>query len=145
MASVFDVARYIVVKQNPITTMKLQKLVYYSQAWNLAWSEEPIFNEDFQAWANGPVCPDLFRYHHGKFVVDATFLQDVGNPDNLSDYQKDTIDKVLDFYGQKDPSWLSNLTHMERPWKESRNGVAPGEPSSNVISKEIMQQYYSGL
>mgnify|MGYP001247259517 CR=1 FL=1 len=41
MVSVFDVASYILQKQGPMTTMKLQKLVYYCQAWSLVWNEEP--------------------------------------------------------------------------------------------------------
>ncbi|WP_307850044.1 MULTISPECIES: type II toxin-antitoxin system antitoxin SocA domain-containing protein [unclassified Saccharopolyspora] len=42
-----------------MTAMKLQKLVYYSQAWHLVWDERPLFDEPVQAWANGPVVPDL--------------------------------------------------------------------------------------
>ena len=49
--------------------MKLQKLVYYCQAWSLAWDDVPLFDEDFPAWANGPVCPELFDLHHGKSVI----------------------------------------------------------------------------
>ena len=37
MASVYDVAAYILEKQGAMTTWKLQKLVYYSQAWSLVW------------------------------------------------------------------------------------------------------------
>jgi len=57
MDTVIDLARYITERLGPLTAMKLQKLMYYAQAWNLVWDEEPIFNEDFQAWANGPVLP----------------------------------------------------------------------------------------
>lgn len=35
MASVFDVAAYVLEKMGPMSAMKLQKLVYYSQAWAL--------------------------------------------------------------------------------------------------------------
>ena len=38
---VFDVAAYILQKTGSMTTMKLQKLVYYSQAWSLVWDEKP--------------------------------------------------------------------------------------------------------
>ena len=53
MANVFDVAKYILNSVGgDISTMKLQKLCYYSQAWSLAWGET-LFNEDFEAWSNG--------------------------------------------------------------------------------------------
>ena len=63
MASVFDVAKYVLKKTGQITTMKLQKLVYYCQAWSLAWDGKPLFPEEFKAWANGPVCQELFVKH----------------------------------------------------------------------------------
>ena len=55
MANVFDTAKYILEKSGKMSTMKLQKLCYYSQAWALVWDDAPLFDEDFQAWANGPV------------------------------------------------------------------------------------------
>lgn len=48
MATVFDVAKYIVDSLGKVTTMKLQKLVYYSQAWNLAWDDVPILRMIFR-------------------------------------------------------------------------------------------------
>ncbi len=49
MANVFDVAKYILEKTGTISTWKLQKLCYYSQAWELAWTGNPLFEEDFEA------------------------------------------------------------------------------------------------
>jgi uncharacterized phage-associated protein len=43
--------------------MKLQKLVYYAQAWALVWDDEPIFDEEIEAWANGPVVRGLYEAH----------------------------------------------------------------------------------
>ena len=60
MATVFDVAFYILDKLGDMSTMKLQKLCYYAQAWSLAWDGFPLFDEEFQAWANGPVCRELY-------------------------------------------------------------------------------------
>ena len=69
MANVFDVACYILERKPDITTMKLQKLCYYAQAWSLVWEEEPLFDEEFEAWANGPVCPELYAAHRGMYKV----------------------------------------------------------------------------
>src|SRR6185437_13978778 len=35
-----------------------------------------------------------------------------GKPDNLTADEKDTIDRVLAFYGDKSPQWLIDLTHQ---------------------------------
>ena len=71
MATVFDVAFYILDKLGDMSTMKLQKLCYYAQAWSLAWDGVPLFNEDFQAWANGPVCRELYEFHRGEFLINS--------------------------------------------------------------------------
>lgn len=144
MATVLEVAKYILNHKGKMTTMKLEKLVYYSQAWSLGWDDVPLFDEDFQAWANGPVCPELFERHRGLFMVDETFLEDIAEY-NFSSDEEETLKAVLDYYGDKEPQWLSELTHKEAPWKEARKGVRDGEACQTVITKESMQQYYGGL
>jgi|SRR6516225_8231636 hypothetical protein len=71
MATVFDVAAYILGKKGEMTAWKLQKLVYYSQAWSLVWDLRPLFAERIEAWPNGPVCPDLYRVHAGQLWLKA--------------------------------------------------------------------------
>lgn len=144
MASVYDVAKYVLKKLGPTTTMKLEKEVYYCQAWSLAWDERPLFDEDFQAWANGPVCPELFAKHKGLFIVDETLFSDIPDYD-FNQCERETMDTVLEYYGDKEPQWLSELTHKEAPWKEARSGVPAGMQCKNIISKDSMQQYYGGL
>lgn len=143
MANVFDVARYILEKQGTMSTMKLQKLCYYAQAWSLVWDDNPLFNEEFEAWANGPVCRPLFLKTQGKFLVSKD--DETGGENNLTDEQKDTINHVLDHYGDKNAQWLSQLTHMEEPWKMARTGLSEGVGCDRIISKESMAVYYGGL
>lgn len=143
MTSVHDVAAYILKQSgDAMTTMKLQKLCYYSQGWSLAWDDVPLFHEDFQAWANGPVCYDLFDCHRGRFQV-----QDWkwGDPDKLSADQRETVDAVLASYGKLTGQQLSDKTHAERPWVETRGGLSEGAGSSAPISKDLMQEFFGGL
>ncbi|EKS6729591.1 MULTISPECIES: Panacea domain-containing protein [Enterobacter] len=144
MASVIDAAKYILEKTGEITAMKLQKLAYYSQAWALVWDEEEIFPEDFEAWANGPVNKCLYARHRGLFKVDQSVFSD-GDTSKLSENQRDTIDKVLEFYGDKTAQWLSNLTHKEAPWLEARGELKPMASCSTAITKASMAEYYSSL
>lgn len=143
MASVYDVATYILEKIGRTSTMKLQKLCYYSQAWTLAWGDEPLFDEDFRAWANGPVCKELFYRTQGEYSVEAE--DERGDSSKLTKEQKKNIDKVLEYYGDKDAQWLSRLTHMEDPWKNARKGMFDGESGNQIITKESMAIYYGGL
>lgn len=144
MATIFDVAKYILYKLDEISTWKLQKLCYYAQAWEIAWTQSPIFREDFEAWANGPVCPELFRVHKGKYIVDENDIP-FGNPDNLTDGQKEDIDIVLRDYGYMEPYELRELSHFEKPWIAARGSLPEGAKCNNVISKESMGEYYGSL
>ncbi|WP_218642879.1 Panacea domain-containing protein [Ralstonia pickettii] len=123
--------------------MKLQKLAYYSQAWSLVWDEAELFPEHFEAWANGPVCPALYDAHRGNFLVDARTI--TGNPNALTDSEKETVDLVLEFYGDKSAQWLSDLTHQEDPWKDARGDTPPMARSNEIITPAAMHEYYSAL
>jgi uncharacterized phage-associated protein len=142
MASVFDVAAYILAKKGGMTAWKLQKLVYYSQAWSLVWDDRPLFNDRIEAWANGPVCPELYGRHRGRFFVSEIF---VGNADALTVSEAETVDGVLDYYGGMEGQYLSDLTHAERPWKETRGELPPGVNSSREISLDLIAEYYGSI
>jgi len=138
-----DVAAYILHEHKAMSAMKLQKLVYYSQAWSLVWDEAELFPERIEAWANGPVCPLLYEAHKGAFTVTDGDIK--GDRKRLNKDQRDTVDAVLEFYGDKSAQWLSELTHAEDPWRNARVGLSSGERGSKVISHAAMAEYYSSL
>ncbi|AOZ72063.1 hypothetical protein BK816_01100 [Boudabousia tangfeifanii] len=140
--SAHNVAAYIVKKLGSVTTMKLQKLLYYSQGWSLAWDEQPLFTEEIQAWANGPVVYDVFKKHRGEFKVSSW---PSGNPEELSSEQRDTVDAVLEAYGALSGQQLSDKTHHEPPWLEARKGTPIGAYSDNALSLDTMQEYFGSL
>jgi len=142
MATVLDVAAYILAKRGPMTAMKLQKLVYYSQAWSLVWDDRPLFAERIEAWANGPVAPTLYAHHAGKFEIDRLTT---GNPAALDGTAIETIDAVLESYGDKSSWWLSNLTHTEAPWVQARGATPSGDRSTAQITHAAMAEYYGSL
>ncbi|WP_256666701.1 Panacea domain-containing protein [Nocardia cyriacigeorgica] len=119
--------------------MKLQKLVYYSQGWHLVFTGEPLFDSPIKAWANGPVCTELYGHHRGRFSVSESDFSAHGE---LSDSDKRTIDGVLAAYGDFDAHQLSELTHREKPWLDARAETPPGERSNAVIDLATMHEYY---
>ncbi len=153
--SVFDVAYYILQSiGDDVTTMKLQKLCYYAQAWYMVWNDgNHLFEEDFQAWDNGPVCRELFNVHKGLFSISSELLEkNVGRKIDLQSHsfteeETNAIDSIIDFYGKHSGAWLSELSHIEDPWKKTRFNikVKKGTRCKEVITKGLMLSYYKSL
>lgn len=122
--------------------MKLQKLLYYAQAWSLVWDECPLFTEKIEAWANGPVVPDIYRDHRGLFLIESW---STGDAKRLDTEQQLTINSVVNFYGEKTAQWLSDLTHREKPWLDARRGLDPSDRGSEEITLDSMAEYYGSL
>jgi len=138
--SAHDVAAAVLTRvPGPISTMKLQKLVYYCQAWNLAWFDEPLFRERVEAWAKGPVVPVLFRQHRGVFEVGAW---PQGDPGLLSLRDQQVVESVVRAYGSTSAHTLSELTHAEGPWLKARSGAEHGARSNTEIGWASMRDYY---
>lgn len=146
MATVFDVAKYILIAAGETSAMKLQKLVYYSQAWSLAWNERELFQERIEAWAGGPVAPALYDRHRGQFRISADILPDA-DENGLTPLERETVDRVISFYGSHTAQWLSDLTHLEQPWilARARACAGPGDFCKEQISIADMAEYYTGL
>ena len=144
MATVFDVADYILGSCGDMTTMKLQKLVYYSQAWSLVWDDEPLFDEKIEAWVNGPVVPSLFAAHKGQFKICRGGLGR-GDASHLTQPQRDTVDAVIRAYGDYTGAQLSEMTHRESPWVDARRGLDPLEESDRTISLDAIADYYTAV
>lgn len=142
-ATVFDVAQYAssLMPRNA-TFMKLQKIIYYSQAQSLVHYNRILFKEKIQAWAAGPVVSELFEKHKGLKHLNNIEL---GNAENLTAEQKACVRWAVEKYGTMDGDTLSHLTHIEQPWLKARKGVPEGKNSSNPIKAESIRDYYSKI
>ena len=126
-----------------ITNLKLQKLVYYAQAWHLALHNEPLIDNDFQAWIHGPVCPSLY----GRFKK-YRWNPITEQPEDISSISKKTeafLIEIYEVYGQYTGYQLEQMTHSEDPWINARRGIQIDEASSEIISQESMLNFYSKL
>lgn len=122
-----------------LSNLKLQKLVYYAQAWYLAIYGKPLFDEDFQAWIHGPVIPELYQQY-----IDfgwKPILKDVEQPNFPEEIQK-FLQEVTEVYFGCDAFELERMTHHEDPWVKARGNIPMDEPSSAIITKESMKDYY---
>src|SRR5687768_63150 len=92
-----------------VSHLKLQKLLFYSQAWSLAVLGKSLFKEDFQAWTHGPVLPSIYHENKGNFYLTETDIQE---QEVASDIQE-VLDDVLEIYGERSGKYLEELTHCE--------------------------------
>ena len=145
MAAVEDVAAYILKSlNNSVTTMRLQKLLYYCQGWHLAWDAEKLYDAEIQAWANGPVVRDIYDRHRGRYSIEPPWPEH-GDPAALNQDESATVDAVLETYGDWSADQLSQTTHSEPPWREAREGLPATARSDVPIDTDVMQDYFIGL
>jgi uncharacterized phage-associated protein len=124
----------------PISNLKLQKLLYYCQAWYLARYGRPLFGERIEAWVHGPAVPPVYGSFKGWAWQ--PIGDDPGRVQLPSKEVRDHVDEILTKYGPLTPIHLEQLTHREEPWKAARVGLADDEPSSHVISHASMRDFY---
>lgn len=140
MARVLDVATYILERQGRITTLKLQKLVYYAQVWAIADSGRPLFQDTIKAWGQGPVVPALFHEHKGRQRIEAGSFR--GDSAALTDAERDQIDRILAHYGGLPSAYLSKLSHHERPWSDARESGERLGHRSPAITVTAIRAFY---
>ena len=145
MEKSLDVARYIVTyfqqREDLITQLKLQKLLYYVQGWHLAFFDKPAFNEEFQAWIHGPVNYEVYQEY--RDYQWRPILEE--QPDaNLNDQLKELTNKVMEVYGTDSAIELELRTHREQPWIIARKGLPEDANSDAIITKKSMHDFFSG-
>jgi uncharacterized phage-associated protein len=126
-----------------VSNLKIQKLVYYTQAWHLAINGVPLFEEDFEAWVHGPVIPSL--YHELKVFSWKPITKDIDEEQLNTVLTGDTrsfLEEVAEAYFSCDAYELERMTHSEDPWLRARDTLPLDSPSNTVIQKEWMKEYY---
>lgn len=125
-----------------LTHLKLQKLLYYAQAWSMVFFEKTLFEEDFQAWSHGPVLPSIWekykKFGHENIETDDS---DHHLPQNIIEL----LEEIKEVYGEKSAKYLENLSHSEKPWIEARQTLPLEQRSTTAISKKTMRHFYFEL
>ena len=143
--SIFDIANFFLKivdrdSGSTITPLKLQKILYYAQGYFLAYYDQELFPEDFQAWAHGPANEQIYdKYKEfGCQSIPAPKESIPEIPNKISDFLTD----IWETFGIYDGKYLEQQTHKEDPWIIARNGIAPGERCTNIIAKESMKTFF---
>lgn len=140
-----NIASYFLTKygrtKGGISNKKLQKLLYYSQAWSLALFNKKLFSEKIEAWVHGPAIRSIYvEYKHFGFQPIDSRSDD--SSDTLPCSTQSFLDDVWRVYGKYDSAYLEELTHSEEPWQKARTGLEIDEGSTNEILTNDMRAYY---
>lgn len=122
-----------------ISNLKLQKLLYYAQAWHLAVFERPLFVDQLEAWVHGPVVPSVYRRFR------AYGFRNIDEPVDAPDLPEQTVQflrELAERYLGIDAYALELMSHREDPWLNARGDLPPNKASRAKISEEDMRTYF---
>ncbi len=137
-----------------VTPLKLQKVLYYIQAWHLVnFNKHPLFVDEPQAWVNGPVYRQVYDMFKSiplyKNIRRGTGIDQNGDHYieakkviKLNVEQWEYIDAAVKHFGMMSEEKLVFMTHSEDPWNIARTGLSAFEYSERVISHDSMYNYY---
>ena len=124
-----------------ITHLKLQKLLYYAQAWSLALDGKSLFEEELEAWTHGPVVRSVYNEFkqcgYDAIPLELTKESNIDNEDVLC-----ILNQVNEVYGSSSAKFLEKKTHSELPWQEARGDLPIELKSQKKISKKTMRDFY---
>ena len=122
-----------------ITHLKLQKLLYFAQAWHLANKGTELFEDEFQAWAHGPVARSVYDRFSGQ-AWDPLDVVEAGSkiPKKIDSY----LEKVFEKYGMYGAKYLEQLTHEHDPWLNARGDLPKEARCETIIPKTVMRDFY---
>lgn len=124
------------------TNLKLQKLLYYAQAWYLALYDEPLFDDEIEAWVHGPVVRSVYN-EFKKFEAQPISIK--VSKSNLPAKVQKHLQEILKVFGGYSSYQLELMTHREAPWINARKGLAMDESCKNPISLTDMKKFYRKL
>ena len=149
---------HAMINEVEITHLKLQKILYYTQAYHLVYfNKHTIFDDIPEAWVNGPVYRiiyDSFKHlgvrsplsykEDAELKIEARYEQLKNNLEAcLTKEQVLFINSIFNHFGTMTSEKLVYLTHKEKPWNEAREGIGPFDYSNEKISFDSMYNFYS--
>jgi uncharacterized phage-associated protein len=144
-----DLVNYVAFKLGTYSHFKIQKSIYYLQAYHLAQFDTPLIEEDFEAWVHGPIIRKLWEEFRSKGIAAYEDLQYTGTATEakkiktmVSSEQLAYIDEMIAELKKVTALQLEAMTHEETPWKNARIGLRPHEAGNNIISKRSIKMYF---
>ncbi len=154
MYNPITIANYFIYKSidegEPITPMKVLKLVYIAHGWYLGLRKEPLLTEQTEAWKYGPVVESVYRAFkdYGKEdIVRVRFFAEGDKREftELLSKQDDItfLEKIWSIYKLYSGIQLSSLTHLPNtPWDITWNKNGGSLMNGAIIPNSLIKDHY---
>jgi uncharacterized phage-associated protein len=149
MAPAYEVARYFAhialndEEPDYLTNPRLQKLLYYAQAWSLVMRDKPLFPERIEAWVHGPVVRDVWDAFKAKGAGPIT-EDTIGEPVfDLTEDEQAFIRSVWDSYKGYSALKLREMTREEDTWIDARGRCGAADQSNSEITHQALRDYFA--
>lgn len=140
MYAVQDIAEYVIwysEKQDfGISNLKLQKILYFIQAYFLICSDRTCFYEKIEAWDFGPVVPEVYKRYKQYGSMDIHGIPE--EEPYLCQNDKERINEVVDNFADYSATDLVEITQKQVPWIEAYESKR-----NNEISTDSIKQYFT--
>lgn len=140
---------FILKHYGPMSHLKLQKLLFYCDAYCLAYFDKELVEDQFEAWVHGPVSRKVYDSLKDKSILYSDLAysgKDGVEVDKgfgkLAKDQQDLILAVLKDLSEWTGVELEAATHREKPWIEARKGYSEADKCNVLISKETTRLFY---
>ena len=144
---VLDVCKYVIdysnKKEYGISNLKLQKILYFIQAYFLIKiPSRCCFDDRIEAWDFGQVVPKAYRKYKQFGSSDIPTIMDFEKSDSkgcITCDDKNLIKTVIDKFADYSATDLVGLTHNQSPWIDAYI------PHMNrEITPEAIKEYFNG-
>ena len=150
MAKAIDVATYLIrladveSEPDPLSHLRLQKLLYYVQGWSLALRKSAMFPERIEAWAHGPVVPTVYHEfsQYKSFVIPP---HEWPYTKTLKKLEEKFAADVWEVYKEYSATSLRKMTHQEDPWIRTRGDIGPADLCTKPITHTVMKKFFISL
>ena len=123
-----------------ITNLKLQKLLYYAQAWYLVNYDRRLFQDDIEAWEFGPVVRRLYGQWKQHKASPIPYQATGREASKFQKHQLFFLEEFFRVFNNLSATALVSMTHAEAPWKDAYSTC----PNS-VIAADVMKRFYRKL
>lgn len=138
MYKAVDVAQYIVnycdKKNLLLPPQRLQKLLYFTQAYYLICKNKPLFKDDILAWKSGVIVREVYNKY--KFFGNG-FIYDETNDVIILDEDKFLIEEVILKYKDTSTMKLDEIIKKQSPWVDNFD-----ENKVNVIAPQDILNFF---